>query len=170
MPAAAARAPRPIATRTPLMAMTAVQALCRIAKTIPDQPKTFRREERDSLAPEVRSGAFSAARTFCSVVEFSGTTIEFNGGQKLRPIEMDLRQRISSELDHVGRCPRSSEGPPGSTDSAAEGKIQRPLSRRIRWSPMLQWRCRKSYPTGIRQQKGASQPDRNNSICENGEK
>src|ERR1700756_5034626 len=90
MPAAAARAPRPMATRTPLMAMTAVQALCRIAKTIPDQPKTFRREERDSVASEVRSGAFSAARAFCSVVEFSGTTIEFSEGQKLRPIEINV--------------------------------------------------------------------------------
>src|SRR5207237_1325251 len=37
MPAAAARALRPRATRMPLIAMTAVQALCRMAKTIPDQ-------------------------------------------------------------------------------------------------------------------------------------
>jgi hypothetical protein len=34
MPAAAASALRPMATRTPLMAITAVQALCRIAKTM----------------------------------------------------------------------------------------------------------------------------------------
>lgn len=37
MPAAAARALRPIATRKPLMAMTAVQALWRMAKAKPDQ-------------------------------------------------------------------------------------------------------------------------------------
>ena len=37
MPAAAARAERPMATRTPLMAITAVQALCRIAKIRLDQ-------------------------------------------------------------------------------------------------------------------------------------
>src|SRR5579863_1557938 len=48
MPAAAANALRPTATRTPLMAITAVHALCRIAKRIPDQPKSFKRDERDS--------------------------------------------------------------------------------------------------------------------------
>src|SRR5713101_6158162 len=56
MPAAAARALSPMATRTPLMAMTAVQALCRIAKRIPDQLNNFRRDERDS----VRSDASTA--------------------------------------------------------------------------------------------------------------
>jgi len=69
------------------MAMTAVQALCRMANTIPDQPKTFRREERESVASEARSGAFAAARTSCSVVEFSGTALEFSEERKLRPIE-----------------------------------------------------------------------------------
>jgi hypothetical protein len=67
--------------------MTAVQALCRMANIIPDQPKTFRREERESVASEARSGAFSAARTSCSVVELSGTAFEFSEGRKLRPIE-----------------------------------------------------------------------------------
>ena len=73
------------------MAITAVQALCRMAKTIPDQPRTFRREGRDSAASELRAGGFSATRAFCSVVEFSGTTIEFSEGRKLRPIAIDLQ-------------------------------------------------------------------------------
>jgi len=37
MPAAAARALKPMATRTPLTAMTAVQALCKMAKMMLDK-------------------------------------------------------------------------------------------------------------------------------------
>ena len=76
MPAAAARALRPRATRTPLIAMTAVQALCRMAKTIPDQPKTFRRDDRVAADAESRGASWGVA----SVVEFSSTAIEFSEG------------------------------------------------------------------------------------------
>jgi len=37
-----------MATRTPLIAMTAVQALCSMAKTMLDQLKTFRRTGTDN--------------------------------------------------------------------------------------------------------------------------
>src|SRR5882724_12164196 len=84
MPAAAASALRPMATRTPLTAMTAVHALCRIAKRIPDQPNNFRREESDST--RFGSGMFAVSRRFRSAVEFSGTAIEFNEAGNSRPI------------------------------------------------------------------------------------
>ncbi len=54
MPAAAARALKPIATRRPLMATTAVQALWRIAKTTPDQ---FIKEVLNIAIPDRRTGA-----------------------------------------------------------------------------------------------------------------
>ena len=63
MPAAAANALKPIATRIPLMAMTAVQRLCGIAKRIPDQPKSFRRVVRDG-ACSVASAEVSGAGSF----------------------------------------------------------------------------------------------------------
>ena len=61
MPAAAARALRPMATRRPLMAITAVQALCRIAKRIPDQFNSFRRAERDGVCSVASAEVFGVA-------------------------------------------------------------------------------------------------------------
>src|SRR6266481_3240328 len=91
MPAAAARALRPRATRTPLIAMTAVQSLCRMAKTIPDQPKIFRRDDRDTVDAE----SCGASWGFASAVEFSGTAIEFSGARNSRPIgAMQVRVRL----------------------------------------------------------------------------
>jgi hypothetical protein len=49
VPAAAASALSPMATRMPLMAMTAVHALCRMAKRIPDQFNNFKRVESGSV-------------------------------------------------------------------------------------------------------------------------
>src|SRR5258705_3089859 len=97
MPAAAASALRPMATRTPLMAMTAVQALCRIAKTIPDQPNNLSRERRefvDSL------GTLVWAR-FSLLAICSGTEIECSEVSNLRPICSGyLRLRRAMRRDH----------------------------------------------------------------------
>jgi len=94
MPAAAASAPRPMATRTPLMAMTAVHALCRIAKRITDQPNNFRREECDSI--RFGSGIFVVSRRLGSAVEFSGTAIEFNEAGNSRPIGGCVRESLGA--------------------------------------------------------------------------
>ena len=69
MPAAAARALRPMATRTPLIAMTAVQALCKTAKKIPDHPSSFKRVENEPAS----AGLGSASPRVCSFAGFSGT-------------------------------------------------------------------------------------------------
>ncbi len=63
MPAAAARALSPMATRTLLMAITAVQALCKTENRIPDQFRNFRREPGDTAgtsatSPCVTRGSF----------------------------------------------------------------------------------------------------------------
>src|SRR5882757_5999393 len=79
MPAAAASALRPMATRTPLMAMTAVQALCRMAKRIPDQPNSCRRERSESAESSLRVEL--SALAICR-----GTVIECSGVGNLRPI------------------------------------------------------------------------------------
>src|SRR5258708_3400460 len=82
MPAAAASALRPMATRMPLIAMTAVQALCKMAKRIPDQPNNLSRgrsESVDSLGTSVWAG-------FASPAICLGTEIECSEVQELRQI------------------------------------------------------------------------------------
>src|SRR6267154_3934138 len=97
MPAAAASALRPMATRMPLMAMTAVQALCRIAKTIPDQPNSWRRERSESA--ESRGTSF--CEEFSAVAICSGTELECSEVQNLRPICSGyLRLRRATHRDH----------------------------------------------------------------------
>src|SRR5260370_39185040 len=97
MPAAAASALRPMATRMPLIAMTAVQALCRIAKRIPDQPNNLSRERResvDSLGTCLWAG-------FALVAIFSGTEIECSEVSNSRPICSGyLRLRRAMHRDH----------------------------------------------------------------------
>src|SRR5438270_7869829 len=70
MPPAAASALRPMATRTPLMAITAVQALCRSANRIPDHPKILRR------ATSV-GGTSAVGAMLDSAVEARGIDSEF---------------------------------------------------------------------------------------------
>lgn|SRR6267154_2582582 len=82
MPAAAASALRPMATRMPLMAMTAVQALCRMAKRIPDQPNSWRRERSESA--ESRGTSWCAE--FSALAIFSGTEIKCSEVQNSRPM------------------------------------------------------------------------------------
>ena len=79
------------------MAMTAVQALCRIAKTIPDQPNNLSRERRES----VDSLGTSVWARFSSPAIFSGTGIECSGVQNLRPICSGYsRLRRAMHRDH----------------------------------------------------------------------
>src|SRR6266849_2373989 len=88
MPAAAASALRPMATRTPLMAMTAVQALCRMAKRIPDQPNSWRRERSESA----ESRGTSLRAEFSVLAICSGTEIECSEVRNLRPIGSRIRE------------------------------------------------------------------------------
>src|SRR5580765_3087668 len=69
MPAAAASALSPRATRILLIAMTAVHALCRAANKIPEKPNISRREKSDCLgsAPVSASGE-CASRTEYSAI------------------------------------------------------------------------------------------------------
>src|SRR5882724_6034496 len=71
-----------MATRMPLMAMTAVQALCRIAKTIPDQLNNLSRERSESA----ESRGTSLGSRFCSLAIFSATEIQCSEVRNLRPI------------------------------------------------------------------------------------
>src|SRR5882757_3129185 len=97
MPAAAASALRPMATRMPLMAMTAEQALCRMAKRIPDQPNSCRRERSESA----ESRGTSLPAEFSALGIFSDTEIECNELQNLRPICSGyLRLRRAMYRDH----------------------------------------------------------------------
>src|SRR5260370_37849980 len=97
MPAAAASALRPMATRTPLMAMTAVQALCKIAKTIPDQPNNLSRERRES----VDSLGTSLLAGLSPLAIFAGTEIECSEVSNSRPICSGyLRPRRAMHRDH----------------------------------------------------------------------
>ena len=82
MPAAAASALSPMATRMPLMAMTAVQALCKRAKRIPDQPNSWRRERSESA----ESRGTSIWAEFSALVICSGTATECSEVGNLRPI------------------------------------------------------------------------------------
>src|SRR5258708_39983031 len=82
MPGAAASALRPMDARMPLIAMTAVQALCKMAKRIPDQPNNLSRgrsESVDSLGTSVWAG-------FASPAIWLGTEIERSEVQEVRPI------------------------------------------------------------------------------------
>lgn len=97
MPAAAASALRPMATRMPLMAMTAVQALCRMAKRIPDQPNSWRRERSESA--ESRGTSLRAELSALAI--FSGTEIECSEVGNLRPICLGYsRLRRAMHRDH----------------------------------------------------------------------
>ena len=60
-----------MATRTPLMAMTAVQALCNTAKRIPDPFSSLRREETESVPDETAIACSEDG----SVVTGSGTAL-----------------------------------------------------------------------------------------------
>ena len=53
-----------------------------MAKTTPDQPKTFKRDDRDAADAE----SCRASWGFVSAVEFSGTAIEFSEAGNSRPI------------------------------------------------------------------------------------
>ena len=83
MPAAAASALSPRATRILLIAMTAVHALCSAANKIPEKPNISRREKSDCLgaAPAAASGECA------SRAEYSAMLTILANGTVSRPIK-----------------------------------------------------------------------------------